>query len=109
MMFWDGHSRPHSGASIPGRKPGSIEDCFRERVEATVTVPRRVFAGRPLMGAPTRLRGMTREPVNEMGVVFLFAVLAHRLGFEVEALQAGYPDCLAKWEVEPGKMAARTH
>lgn len=106
MMFWDGRPEPHSGTEIPGLKPGCSEDCFRERVEATVSIPRRVFAGRPLMGAPMRLRGMAREPVNEMGIVCLFALLGPRLGFEIEALQAGYPDCLAKWEVEPGKWQA---
>lgn len=34
-------------------------------------------------------------PANEMGVVYLFAVNASLLGFRVEMLQAGFPDCIA--------------
>jgi preprotein translocase subunit Sss1 len=64
--------------------------------------PKRVLPGRPLMGRPMHFMGMGHEPVNEMGVVFLFAMIAHQLGFVVDALQMGYPDCMAKLEVEPG-------
>jgi len=31
-----------------------------------------------------------------MGVVYLFGTLAEELGFVVESVQAGYPDCEAK-------------
>ena len=47
--------------------------------------------------------GLMYEPVNEMGVVFLFGMMAEKLGFWVESLQAGFPDCEAKIEVEPGR------
>ncbi len=81
--------------------------------------PRRVFPDRPVMGpplpfpnlepaglppgVPAALAGLAHEPVNEMGVVFLFAILARRLGFIVDALQSGFPDCEARLEVEPGR------
>ena len=81
--------------------------------------PRRVFPDRPVMGppllsscpepaalpstVPAALAGLAYEPVNEMGVVFLFAILARSLGFIVEALQSGFPDCEARLEVEPGR------
>lgn len=48
------------------------------------------------------MQGLGHQPVNEMGVVFLFGMIAHLLGFVVEALQMSFPDCLAKLEVEPG-------
>lgn len=55
------------------------------------------------MGPPLMLHGLACEPVNEAGVVFLFGMVAHRLGFWVESLQMAYPDCEAKLEVEPGR------
>jgi hypothetical protein len=63
---------------------------------------RRVFEDRPLMGPPLALPGLAHEPVNEMGVVFLFGMIAHRLGFLVESMRMAFPDCEAKREVEPG-------
>ena len=34
-------------------------------------------------------------PKNENGLVYVFALVAERLGFEVESVQAGFPDCRA--------------
>jgi hypothetical protein len=63
--------------------------------------PRRVLGDRPLLGAPTQLPGLAHEPVNEMGVILLFGMVCHQLGFVVECVQGAFPDCLAKIEVEP--------
>lgn len=88
--------------------------------EPALYFPKWIIPGRPLMGAPLlplvsqsrsigagdhllMLHGMAYEPVNEMGVVFLFGMVAPLLGFRVEALQPGFPDCKAKLEVEPGR------
>ena len=38
------------------------------------------------------------EPLNENGVVFIFALAAKRLGFEVDQVQRDYPDCIARWQ-----------
>ncbi len=65
--------------------------------------PRRVLADRPLLGTRMRLPGMAHAPVNEMGVMMLFAMLAVQLGFVIESVQAAFPDCLVKIEVEPGR------
>jgi hypothetical protein len=65
--------------------------------------PRHPLKDRPLLGAPTRLRAFPYEPVNEMGVMVLFSMLAQQLGFVIESVQAGFPDCEAKIEVEPGR------
>lgn len=65
--------------------------------------PRRVLHDRPLMGAPTQLPGLAHEPVNEMGVLVLFAMLSRQLGFIVDAVQAAFPDLLARMEVQPGR------
>jgi len=65
--------------------------------------PRRPLQDRPLLGAPTRLPAFPYEPVNEMGVMVLFSMMAQQLGFVIESVQAGFPDCEAKIEVEPGR------
>src|SRR3954462_81278 len=65
--------------------------------------PRRAFQDRPLMGALTKLPGLAHEPVNEMGVLVLFAMLSRQLGFIIDAVQAGFPDLLARMEVQPGR------
>lgn len=51
---------------------------------------------RPVLGESIEFRGLHHAPVNEMGVVFLFGMLAEELGFAVESVQAGFPDCGAK-------------
>lgn len=52
-------------------------------------------------GAPINCRGLRHAPTNEQGVVFLFALLSQNLGFVVEAIQTGFPDCEAKRSVDP--------
>lgn len=47
-------------------------------------------------GAPLDFSGLRHEPVNEQGVVLLFGMLAKKLGYVVEAVQTGFPDCEAK-------------
>ena len=64
---------------------------------------RRVLPDRPLLGEPMHTERLTHEPVNEMGVSMLFAMIARDLGFILEALQPGFPDCRAKMEVLPGR------
>jgi HNH endonuclease len=76
------------------------------------------FPDRPVMGAPIRpqprntgafgdpgfmLEALACEPVNEMGVMFVFALLARRMGFVIEVLRSQFPDCEARFEVEPGR------
>ncbi|HSM76770.1 MAG TPA: hypothetical protein VLT57_04060 [Bryobacteraceae bacterium] len=84
---------------LAGMGCGAREECGARSLH----FPKRVLPGRPLMGARVSLESPAHEPVNEMGVVFLFGMVAHRLGFVVEALQSGFPDCEAKLEVEPGR------
>lgn len=73
--------------------------------QAGVYIRRRsaIFPERPLLGAPLGLPGMAYEPVNETGVMFLFGIVGHRLGFQVEHLSAAFPDCEAVRELQPGK------
>jgi len=58
---------------------------------------------RATYGNPIDFRGLRHEPVNEQGVVFLFGMVARELGYHVEAVQTGYPDCEAKRQIDAGK------
>lgn len=58
---------------------------------------------RPVYGDPIDFRGLRHEPVNEQGVVFLFGMVARELGYLVEAIQNGFPDCEAKRQVSRGQ------
>jgi len=57
--------------------------------------------GRAIYGNPTNFRGLRYEPVNEQGVVLLFGMLAKDLGYMIEAVQKGFPDCEAMRQVAP--------
>lgn len=48
---------------------------------------------RPVYGNHIDFRGLRHEPVNENGVIFLFGIVARELGYSVESVQAGFPDC----------------
>jgi hypothetical protein len=63
----------------------------------------RVFMDRTFYGPPINRDPLAHGPTNESGVMFLFGAKAEELGFIVQHIQAGYPDCEAMREVEPGK------
>jgi hypothetical protein len=50
-------------------------------------------------GEALNLKGLQHAPLNEQGVVLLFGMMAAELGFIVEAVTTGYPDCEAKRRV----------
>lgn len=58
-------------------------------------------------GAPLQFGPLTCEPTNEMGVVVLFGVLAMKLGFAIERVGTGFPDCEAKQRVSGGWRRVR--
>ena len=41
-------------------------------------------------------RGLRHAPINENGVIYLFGMVSHEIGFIVEAVHAAFPDCEAK-------------
>jgi len=58
---------------------------------------------RPVYGNHIDFRGLRHEPVNENGVIFLFGIVARELGYSVESVQSGFPDCEAKRQIAAGK------
>ncbi len=63
----------------------------------------RTLYERPTYGDPIDFRGLRHAPVNESGVVLLFGMVARELGYLVEAVQAGFPDCEAKRQTGKGR------
>lgn len=57
-----------------------------------------------LVGPGLNFRGFLHEPISEQGVVFLFGMVAKELGFIVESVATGFPDCTAKREVAKNRF-----
>jgi hypothetical protein len=72
-------------------------------ISLAVHASRGIDKDRAVMGPPLEWLPMTNAPLNELGVVFLFGMVAAGLGFQVESLQGKFPDCEAKREVARGK------
>jgi hypothetical protein len=54
--------------------------------------------GKPqLYGEPIDFRGLRHAPINEQGVVYLFGMVSRELGFSIESVQQGFPDCEGKY------------
>jgi hypothetical protein len=68
-----------------------------------VTVRHRVITGQPIYGRPILPFPLTYAPTDESGVIFLFGTQAERLGFAVQRIQRGFPDCEALREISPNQ------
>ncbi|MFC2174781.1 winged helix-turn-helix domain-containing protein [archaeon] len=74
----------------------------KEKVKVQKTPQARI---RRIVGKRTSLAGMSYEPVNEKGVIFLFGYYLKKLGFShVEAVQAGFPDATAIRPIGKNKL-----
>jgi hypothetical protein len=92
---------PDYGKRCRGKEKSEEGTIYRAPAilrEKTRHVP---LKDRATYGNPTRFRGLRHEPVNEQGVVLLFGMLAKELGYLVEAVQTGFPDCEAMRQVTP--------
>jgi hypothetical protein len=74
-------------------------------VIATVTSGRRSGTGWQSTGGSRfgpflNFRGLQHAPINEQGVVFLFGMVAFELGYVVETVATGFPDCEAKRRIK---------
>lgn len=57
---------------------------------------------RSIVGDAINFRGMVYGPVNELGVVALFAKVCEEMGFIIEEIRAEYPDCVARQQIKRG-------
>ena len=91
-----------SGTPQPTEPRVSV-DADEHEVSAAVAEDRPVPASRGnLYGDFINFRGLQHAPLNEQGVVFLFGMICRELGYVVEIVKPGFPDCEAKREVRPG-------
>jgi hypothetical protein len=94
-------------ALVPDPGVGARDTRARPTNERSVstTLPRQLqhapLQDRPTCGEPLDFPTLRHEPVNEQGVVLLFGMLAKHLGYVVESVQAGFPDCEAKRQIAP--------
>lgn len=75
----------------------------RESLSGRASGGRRALGVGRALGAALYFRGMLHGPVNEHGVILLFGMVAAELGFMVETVAAGFPDCEAKRLTGPGR------
>lgn len=57
---------------------------------------------RSIVGDAINFRGMVYGPVNELGLVALFAKVCEEMGYIIEEVRAEYPDCVARRQVKRG-------
>ncbi|HAU36423.1 MAG TPA: hypothetical protein DCX07_01735 [Phycisphaerales bacterium] len=94
------HIAPSSDGEEQEEPPGTSEQDMYEANHS-------VLSSEPshLYGDFINFRGLQHAPVNEQGVVFLFGMICRELGYVVEIVKPGFPDCEAKRRVQgrPGK------
>ncbi|MGH9568852.1 MAG: homing endonuclease associated repeat-containing protein [Candidatus Angelobacter sp.] len=97
-------------AGSPPENPAVLPESWQKHQIAAAlrrlnleSIGGRLRKGRPVTGPPLERLVMTNAPHNEMGVVALFCMLAADLGYQLESLQSGFPDCEARRQVGPGK------
>jgi hypothetical protein len=96
--------KPYNG---PAREALQTSPPWPRRAHVTGGVPGGVTGGGTrACGSPLAFRALTHAPVNELGVVFLFGMVAGELGYAVDYVGASFPDCLAKRLVADGPRDA---
>jgi hypothetical protein len=58
---------------------------------------------RRIFGDSLNFKSLSRAPVNELGVVYMFGVLHDVFDLEIESIQAGFPDCIARRKIAKGR------
>lgn len=102
------HAPAGRAGSVGARLPAGAADTHARLTNETsrVSIPRKTFQHsplkeRPTYGEPLDFPSLRHEPVNEQGVVLPFGMLAKDLGYVVESVQTGFPDCEAKRQIAP--------
>jgi hypothetical protein len=90
-------------AHLERRAAASAAENVTGDVTDGVALRHKVVAGQPTYGRPLISSPLTYAPTNEMGVVFLFGMMAERLGYAVTRIQSGFPDCEALRELAPNR------
>jgi hypothetical protein len=90
------------GILQPSIMPDEAEDTTRS--SETFILNHQPLDDRPVLGEEINIPGLSNAPVNEMGVIYLFGIMAEKLGFRIESLNPnGFPDCEGKRKLKKGK------
>jgi len=103
MQPFGGENSSKTGRAETELNPVNGHRSALARVNGDITSGGILDDGRPVMGPPFHWCALTNAPVNELGVVLLFGMLAGELGFQIEAVWGRYPDIEAKRQIRPGK------
>lgn len=86
---------------------GANPSVHLDKVKATPNKPvveshylHNASASAIIYGELINFRGLQHAPVNEQGVVYLFGMVSFDLGFLIEAVQSGFPDCQGKRRIK---------
>ena len=77
------------------------QDKGQPEIEAIRVIPKTIKPKiekkrRIIFGEPINFRGLRFAPINEQGVVYLFGMISHELGFLIESVRTEFPDCEGK-------------
>ena len=79
----------HKTIQPPSSPPAESKKEMEERIKMEIAE----------FGELIDFRGLRHAPINENGVIYLFGMVSHEIGFMVEAVHAAFPDCEAKRHV----------
>ncbi len=82
--------------------PTLLQSSPGPSISTPTSIPRK-RRKQALMGEIINFRGLQHAPINEQGVVFLFGMVCLELGYLIEAVQTGFPDCEGKRLVDNKK------
>lgn len=75
-----------------------VKNEIESQEKEIVTLEKR----RSIVGDPINFEGLIYGPLNENGVIFLFSKIHDKLGINIEAIQATYPDAKARRKTSKG-------
>ena len=85
--------------SVAGMGPAVADWANAMRKDAGEKKWPKILPDRPTYGPSLVQSALAHGPTNELGVLYLFGMLAARLGFVVLRIQAEFPDCEAMRQV----------
>ncbi len=84
------------GGIIYGLPRENIATTPRKIAPETYKPPQVAARKKIQYGEPIDFRGLRHAPINEQGVVYVFGMVSQELGFLIESVRTGYPDCEGK-------------
>jgi hypothetical protein len=101
---WKGENGGRGSTAEDKPQEGKLSDVPRRKPEITLQQTTARETLQRFYGEPIDFRGLRHAPINEQGVVYLFGMVSRELGFNVEAIQQGFPDCEAKYLFDAKKQ-----